>query len=1570
MKTDKQNKTIVDFDSVLKKIRDETKGNTAELGTRFENLTKDFFETDKLYKNRFVKVWTWMEFPDRDTRDLGIDLVAEEEDGSLCAIQCKCYADDGSIDLKHVSTFLTYASALKKVKSTILVYTGETLTDNATIMLKKHHCTIIRKEDFRASSIDWSKFPILQVKDPYTLKDFQKFAFDDVVTGFEKHDRGKMIMACGTGKTLVSLHVAEKIAGKGGFVLFLVPSISLIVQCMREWSDNANMKHYYVAVCSDKSTGEEGSITELESPVSTDVEALKPYIKNRPKNAMTVIFSTYHSIEVVQKAMKGESFDIICCDEAHRTTGIENRSYWTFVHDNKNIDSKKRLYMTATPRIYQEKIKAKVGDSLYDMSDVKQYGPEFHKLSFHDAVTKYHALSDFKVKVVAISADKVDKEFQKSVAGEEMSMPLDERTLLAGVWHGLNYPNSIYNEKTGKWSFGKQELLQRVIAFANRIDRSEMFAGYIEDPQGNSRSFEKVVRQFNAIQPTGNTVEVEHVDGKNNAMDRREKMRWLSRSNKDQKTCRILSNARCLSEGVDVPALDGVVFLNPRKSVVDIVQSVGRVMRKSPGKKYGYIILPVATPAGVRTNEALDNNETFKVVWQTLNALRSHDEMFGDEINKLILDKHTENTGDITPRISITVLDNQATEEEEPIADLFDKIKSKLVEKVGEFDYYDKYGAELGKASQTVELRIRNMLENSDSLNAEITTFHEELKKVVNESVTKAEVIRVISQHVILSRVFNALFSGEFTSYNPMSKVLDEISQKFGLNIELEELEKDGFYDDVNKEVAGITTTVARQEFIKKIYGNFFTSTAKKETERHGIVYTPMEIIDFIIQSVEVLLHENYGAGFNNRAVKVLDPFAGAGTFLTRLLESGLITDNLYEKYKNDLFANELILLAYYIATVNIETTYSSLRLSGKYVAFDGMSYTDTLQMNPQYRQDERHRVEIQAFGTAFKSVHERIRNQRGAHVHVILGNPPYSKGQSSYGDNNQNSEYPEIDNRIRNTYLKKSKIGNAVSLFDSYVRALRWASDRIGDSGIIGFVTNASFINQTSFRGLRGCLYEEFNEIWCFNLRGDGRVSGDGRNVFEYPGKSTGGSRTPIAIILLVKNPQKNACKLRYYQIKEKYRTGPEKRNRIKDLMSIDGIKDWDIIKPDKKYDWINQEVNSFGEYLPIGTTSAKDQESRLFNCTTYGVVTARDVWVYNFSKEELSKNIKKTIEYCNKQNLNDPKFSTKNHDPREVSWSRGLTSRLKNSKQVFDKRKIRTALYRPFCKQFLYFDYTFNEMPSTMPTFFPDEKSENIIICIPYKGRVNRFSTIITNSIPDWHILEQSVCYPLYAYKVRIDGKKERVYNITDSAHNEYRTFYNDKKITKEDIFYYVYGLLHHQKYREKYTNNLSKDIAHIPMAPKFWEFSKSGKNLAKLHLNFEDCKKYDLGTPKNKKFGKLQKISFGKKTIDGKRIIDYTEIWINGVLVFDDIPICNYRLNGRTPLEWVVDRYKVRIDKDSGIVNDPEVHEPDVDIISIIERVVFVGVESDKIIKQLPKEFEPKDWKPRKKGLDEFV
>ena len=1287
----------------------------------------------------------------------------------------------------------------------------------------------------------------------------------------------------------------------------------------------------------------------MESPVSTDADALKPYMKKRPADAITVVFSTYNSIEVVEKAMKGECFDLVLCDEAHRTTGIEGKSFFTRVHDDENIKSKKRLYMTATPRVYSDAVKSlgtRKGKVIFSMDDGARYGPEFHRLSFSDAVHKHNALADFKVKIAIINADTVDKDFQNSISDKDGSLPLDERTLLAAVWHGIQYPDD---------DESKPHMLQRVIAFSNRIDRSEMFAGVMKDTDDNDRSFESVVNEINKKKPTGNTVEVQHIDGKHRALYRRDKMRWLADSNTDPKTCRILSNAKCLSEGVDVPALDGVIFLNPRKSVVDVVQSVGRVMRKVKDKKFGYIILPVAIPAGVEYNEAMNDNKTFKIVWEVLNALRSHDESFAREINNLILDKRPENTGQITPRVSLSVLDNGHSEKE-PITVLFDQIKSKIIKKVGDHDYYEKYGAKLGDAARTVEARIRNNIDASTAMKMELEKFHLSLKGIINDSVSKDDAITIVAQHVVLSRVFNELFSGEFTSHNLISVELDSMAKKFGLKEELEELEE--FYQDVTTEVSYIDNREKRQNFIKTIYGNFFKSVGKKDAEKHGIVFTPVEIIDFIIHSVQGILQGEFNLGYNDRAVKVIDPFSGTGTFLTRLLESGYITNNLYKKYKYDLHANEMILLAYYIATVNIETTYASLMKSGKYVSFKGINYTDTLRLNARYKDDKRHRQKDSKMDGGFEAAHIQIDQQRKTHLHVIIGNPPYSGGQSSYGDNNQNIKYPELDNRIKNTFMKRSTVHTKRSFYDSYVRSIRWASDRISNSGIVGFVTNASFINSDTFAGLRASLADEFTDIWCFNLRGNQRTQGEiskkeGGKIFDS------GSRTPIAILILVKNPNKKTCTIHYNDIGD-YLTRNEKLKIIKEHKSIKGIKSWQIIQPDKHNDWINRRDNTFSKYTPLGSKITKLGKggNAVFKTFSRGVGTSRDQYVYNSSKDILSKNMNEQIQYCKNQNLHDINLDKKIHNKKIIAWTGGLTKKLQKNKIEFIDEKIRTVQYRPFYKQFLYFDKIFNDAMNQIPKFFPKNNSKNLTICVPYK--ITRdFSVFITDITPDLHLVNTIQCFPLYIPENDVKD------NITQQTLVEYQTHYDNSKITRLDIFYYVYGLLHHSGYRKKFANNLEKDLPHIPMAPDFKAFSDIGKKLADLHLNYEIGPRYPLGTPENK-FGKFEKMSFARKKIDKKNVTDKTTLKINGVVVYTNIPLVHYAVGGRTPLEWAIDRYRKHQDKDTGMTND----STNVDIIPLIERLVYVGVESDKLIKQLPDKFKPQNWTPEKYGLMYFV
>ena len=1307
--------------------------------------------------------------------DLGVDIVAREIGGELCAIQCKCYADDHMISKDAVNSFVA-AGRSYGMPNYVFVCTG-LINKNAEALLHGIHCNIIQKWHLRNSSINWSEYPKLRPKKPKTLRDYQQKAMNDVINGFDRHSRGKMIMACGTGKTFVSLRVAEKVAGRGGIVLYLVPSISLILQSMREWSDNSNIPHYYMAVCSDTSvrSSEDGTLTELEAPASTDKsQLLEKMSKMSLSNSMNVIFSTYNSIEVVKEAMHGKKFDLILCDEAHRTAGIgdkDKESFLTVVHHERNIKSSRRLYMTATPRIYTDNVRGKAEQrekQVISMDDETVYGPTFHNLSFYDAVHKYHALSDFKVRVAIMDGDTMDKLIQKSVSDDDNTVPLNERVLMTAVWHALEYPG------TG----GEKDLLQRVIVFCDMINSSKILAGesitYKKDIREDSEKFARaqeidkdrgLIKLIDHIKKVKkdhdqNTASIRHVDGGDNAQTRRRELEWLRDSGNDPNICRILSNARCLSEGVDVPALDGVVFLNPRKSVIDVVQAVGRVMRKSPGKEYGYVILPVAIPIGVDIGEALQDSEYFKVVWQVLNALRSHDPNLAEEINRLVLDKPDFKDNEITNRIIIRhAHSHNLGPSDMPVDRMIEGITTKLIEKVGDINYYDKYGRTLGSTSRTIEERIKNKIKTKPNVKREIQEFHRGLKEMINDSVTEKTAVQAIAQHMVLSRVFDELFSNEFSTHNPISIAFNKVARKIGLQEELDDLES--FYGDVKREISGIDTREGRQSFIKKIYGNFFESADKKGTEQHGVVYTPIEVIDFIINSVQHILKTEFGTKLSSRHVKVLEPFSGTGTFLARLLESGYLDENIYEKYKNDLFANELILLAYYISTVNIETTYSSLRKGNKYVPFDGISYTDTLRINARYRDGKEYRQRMLPLTGSFKEAHERLQNQRWTHLHVLIGNPPYSAGQSNFNDNNPNIAYPEIDGRIDNTYVKmvqkiNPKISQIRSLYDSYIRSIRWASDRIGNSGVIGFVTNASFIRSDTAAGIRACLKEEFTDVWVFDLRGNQRTQGEVSR--KEGGKIFGsGSRAPVAITILVKNPKKKTHNIHYYDIGDYY-SREKKLGMIKNFNSIKWITDWQEIEPDKHHDWLDQRSDEFSKYLPIGSKDSKaGQGNAVFRTYSNGTATARDVWVYNSSMKTLSENMQTHIKYCNSQDLDNPVY-----DPKSAKWDSDLSRKLKRfGQQSFDESKIRTALYRPFFKQLLYFDRVFNPRQGIAPTSFPKKSSENLVICVPDKGSGEKFSTLVTDKTPDLHIIAQNQCFPLKTKNKDLKAR-ERVRNL----------------------------------------------------------------------------------------------------------------------------------------------------------------------------------------------------------------
>lgn len=834
-----------------------------------------------------------------------------------------------------------------------------------------------------------------------------------------------------------------------------------------------------------------------------------------------------------------------------------------------------------------------------------------------------------------------------------------------------------------------------------------------------------------------------------------------------------------------------------------------------------------------------------------------------------------------------------------------------------------------------------------------IEDLHRNLKILVGETVTRDEVIQVLSQHVTLSGVFGALFQGDYESHNPVAQELDRTMDRLGLGDKLDGL--DDFYDEALRELKIATTRHARQNFIRKLYENFYKSLDPEEQAKHGIVFTPIEVVDFIVRSTSYLLGKKFRAGFGNRNVKVIDPFTGTGSFIVRLLELGLIpNDKLYYKYKNELYANDIKLLSYYVAAVNIETTYASLRRGGKYVDFPGMSYTDTFQISPDYRSmshKEREATGVQSnLDGHFQAAHDRVRHQRGSHIHVIMGNPPYKADTKM--------PYKEIDGKIEATYeasLHHREKKNKKLLYDSYIRALRWASSRIEDSGIVAFVTNGSFIRSGVGTGIRATLEKEFSEIWCFDLRGDQTTQGElsrreGGKIFDS------NSKQPVAITFLLKIPGAVGCKIYYKDIGD-YLDRAEKLSKIQNYKSIENIENWEVIEPDSRSDWIDKiERGGFFNYIEMGNSETKSATipvtNAIFKLYSRGVLTACDPIAYNFNKDTLSKNMRRHIRYCKEQNIEHWE-----DDKTKAIKDSMLISRLrKYGPQPFNGSCIRQAAYRPFFNQYLYFSKVYNQTHYRMDDFIPTPDSDNLFICVPYKIK-NDFYVYVTNITPDLEIVHHSQCFPLYYYK---NGKK--IDNITDYALSIFQTYYKDSNgvdITKMDIFDYIYAILHHTAYRKKFDSNLKKYLPRIPLAGDFWAFKDIGTDLRDLHLKFEKCARAKLGHPLSqpKEFTKiLLKKSNDKKTVS---------VYANRAPIFEKIDIPKYRVNGRTPLEWVADQYQKNIEH--GVwVNDPCAN---VDIIPIIERAVYLGRRTDELVNSLPVDFKPsKEWVLPKSGLDE--
>ena len=1635
---------MTDLTQLLASYRDAAM-TEREKGTYFEGLILAYLRNEATYKDLYSQVWTWGEWaPDHgfSAKDDGIDLVAQVAGtGEIHAIQCKFYDPDYRLQKKDIDSFFT-ASGRKPFSHRLIVASTDHWSDNAENALVDQQPPVskITLHDLEASQIDWSKYQPkakVSLKAKKRLLPHQESALKAVTAGLKAADRGKLIMACGTGKTFTSLKIAEALAGKGKRVLFLVPSLSLLSQTLTEWTQESAVPLHSFAVCSDSDVGkkrgrkEDDAVQtlahELRYPATTDAKRLALSVAQRHDDEhMTVVFSTYHSIEVLHEAQAAHGladFDLIVCDEAHRTTGAtfegDDESAFVRVHDAGYIRTAKRLYMTATPRIYGDGAKAvaeRDSVALASMDDEALFGKQLFVITFSEAV-KRGLLVDYKVIVLAVEEGHINRRLQNLLKDENNTLKVDDAAKIVGCWKAL--------AKLGIHEDGTDtpEPMKRAVAFCQVIEPGKGGKTHKVSSKEIAGMFQAVVEAYQDAEDIEDgarlTCQAEHVDGGMNAGEKEAKLQWL-KADLPPDTCRVLSNVRCLSEGVDVPALDAVLFLTPRNSQVDVVQSVGRVMRTvkdkdgNPLKKRGYVILPVVIPAGVEPHAALNDNQTYKVVWQVLQALRSHDDRFDAMVNKLDLVGPDRSKMEViaiaenVQRKAAKLTDGSAKaakakgkhsigepqtgyaevqgELEFEVGEIERALYAKVVEKCGNRHHWEDWANDIAKIAQTHIDRIKALLEDESQAKARksFAEFAAELRDDLNEKVSDAEIIEMLAQHLITKPVFDALFADySFASHNPMSKamqaVLDVLDEE---HLDKETGSLQAFYDSVRLRAEGIDSAAGKQKIVVELYDKFFRNAFPKMTERLGIVYTPVEVVDFILHSVDHLLRQEFGQTLGSKDVHILDPFTGTGTFITRLLQSGLIkSEELAHKYKHEIHANELVLLAYYIAAINIEATYHGI-VGGDYAPFEGICLTDTFQMH-----EKEDLVDALLVDNS-----KRRKRQKTLDIRVIVGNPPYSVGQGDANANNANIAYPSLDARIRDTYAARSDANNKNALYDSYIRAIRWASDRIGDAGVIGFVTNAGFVEANTADGLRQCLADEFSSLYVFHLRGNARTSGETRrkekdNVFGV------GSRAPIAISLLVKNPgAEQHGQIQFHDIGD-YLSREEKLEKITAYASVTGIPHWQTIVPDTHGDWLKQRDNSFDRFIVMGS---KDDptEPALFGNHSRGLETGRDAWVFNSSLPKLRSSVEAMINFYNNEvdrfNKDMPGLSTKERydlvadfidtDATKISWTRGLRGDCARGKLAnLREDGFIESLYRPFTKQHAYFDRMLNEYLNQIPRIYPDAGTENLTICITGRGENMPFSVLISNCISEMKLQYNGQCFPLYLYDELAqqsndglfagqsgDGPRRRD-AITDAGLAHFSSAYPDEVVGKEDLFYYVYGILNSPDYRERYADNLSKELPRIPRVRKaedFWHFSKAGRDLAALHLNYETVDKYPLTVQTKGKLTdadyRVEKMKFAKKkdAETAKSINDRSTVIYNSKITMTEIPEAawDYVVNGKAALDWVMERQAVRVDKASGIVNDANdwaidtMGNPKYPL-ELFQRVVTVSLETQKIVAGLP-------------------
>ncbi|MGY2900085.1 putative helicase [Curtobacterium sp. PvP017] len=1616
------------FDRLLDELRRLADSERMK-GNYLEQLAKHFLTIEPLWADQLGSVWLWKDWPARAGRpDTGIDLVAEIQGGGLLAVQVKFFKENHRIDKKDLDSFFEAMGKEPFTEGLVIDTTAGPWSAHAEEALRNRTKPVRRAslDELRHCAIDWSSYELkYPAKAPTrhtrkTERAHQRAAISAVINGFSGTgegagvDRGKMIMACGTGKTFTSLKLAERwtreySAGTSS-ILFMVPSLALLQQSLTEWSAERDPELGFqaFAVGSDLNIGRTKNddltsvrLEDLGAPATTDGRRLAELLDEHDgMDGMTVVFSTYQSVDAIASAQQlgAPVFDLIICDEAHRTTGAtlpgEDESHFVRIHDDTYVAGIKRIYMTATPRIFAPEVKnlARQKDAeLISMDDESLFGPELYRIGFDEAV-RAQLLTDYKVIVLGVSEDQIVEGFQRELADDGHELQIGDVAKLIGCYNALAKRNA------GQLAdgFGTDlEPMRRAVAFAKDIKTSK----------GIANDFETLVdgHLSNILNddPTDDlTVQARHIDGTMNATERGVLLDWLKSENVtdrfDRSVARVLTNARCLSEGVDVPSLDAVLFLHPRKSQVDVVQAVGRVMRRAEGKRFGYIVLPIAIPAGLEPEEALNDNDRYRVVWQVLQALRAHDERLDTAINQAAL------TGVPPEQITVLRLDlttkkvsdshgigdggghddtleggsgtqSAALTAQTPLFALADAGKwkdavfAKLVAKVGDRMYWDDWAGGIADIAQRFIALIRAHLDAPGTDKDPFDTFLAALLATVNPDVGEEEAIEMLAQHLITKPVFEAMFpDSSFSQDNPVSLALEAVLDTFQDNsaFEREREPLDLFYARVTDRIRRLPTVRAKQELLRTLYDKFFTKAFPLLAEKMGIVFTPVELVDYILRSADELSRTHFGKGVGAPGVNIIDPFVGTGTFMTRLLQIGLVQPaDLSRKYSREMFANEIVLLSYYIAAVNIESVYREIcadhGIEPEASGFQGISLTDTFAM------DER---DNELAGGVFPENAARLEKQRSMPINVVVMNPPYRAGQSSANDDSKNAKYPTIDEQIKRSYVALSSGTRKADLYDSYYRAIRWATDRIGGAGIIAFVSNSGFLEGATAQGVRLSWVTEFSQVIVYNLRGNQRKKewrAEGGKVFGE------GSQTGVAITFLIKEPDHQGPAHVHYRDIGDSLSREEKLERLVMEVSVEGT-EFTTVTPNESGDWINHRDERFGTFQPIGDKATKGKVGTpgVFATFALGTSTNRDAWVYNFSRASLRNHIGRLIDEF-AEHVDDPQRKI---DGARIGWSSKFdTLRRRGKKLNLEDGSVRRVNYRPFLPINLWYDTAMIDRPGISEKLSPTEGHHNLSIAVTTDSR-KPSPPLIVRGLVDLNLNWSTQVFPRYIWEPTalpdgginldaLEGKNEtnagyrRIDNITDATLVRYRESFG-ASVSKDDIFYGVYALLHHPSYREQYAADLTKMLPRIPLVKNFPRYSEIGRELAELHLNYEDAPPHPDVREEWKPTAPDEataRLSITKPAWASRK--DHTMLRYNEHLTLTGIPEAEafYKVGGRSPLEWVIDRYYIKADAASGIVNDPndwlrEQGNPRY-LVDLMRSLVTVSLETQRLLTQLP-------------------